>query len=121
KLAFGSMRTVATSLCGSSGRKPNVPAGHRVSADSYPERPRPRPGRQPGRRLARHLGLPAGRKGGLFRGGWGGNEGMRAVVSEAAQGGEGIVEQFTCEQCGQSFPANRMKELFVWHGRTRER
>ena len=31
------------------------------------------------------------------------------------------MEQFTCEQCGQSFPANRMKELFVWHGRTRER
>lgn len=32
-----------------------------------------------------------------------------------------MVEQFTCEQCGQSLPRNRMKELFVWRDRTRER
>jgi DNA-directed RNA polymerase subunit RPC12/RpoP len=32
-----------------------------------------------------------------------------------------MVEQFTCERCGQSLPANRMKELFVWRDRTRER
>jgi hypothetical protein len=32
-----------------------------------------------------------------------------------------MVEQFVCQRCGQSLPQNRMKEVFVWHGRTRVR
>ena len=30
-------------------------------------------------------------------------------------------EQFVCQRCGDSVPDNRMKELFIWHGKTRER
>jgi hypothetical protein len=32
-----------------------------------------------------------------------------------------MAEQFVCERCGCSLPYHRMKELFVWQGRTRER
>jgi hypothetical protein len=32
-----------------------------------------------------------------------------------------MVERFACQRCGESFPQNRMKELFVWEGRTRVR
>lgn len=28
---------------------------------------------------------------------------------------------FVCDQCGGQFPLRQMKEVFVWHGRTRER
>jgi DNA-directed RNA polymerase subunit RPC12/RpoP len=31
------------------------------------------------------------------------------------------MAEFVCGRCGGSFPANRMKELFVWQGRTRDR
>jgi DNA-directed RNA polymerase subunit RPC12/RpoP len=32
-----------------------------------------------------------------------------------------MEEQFVCQRCGESFPQNRMKEVFVWHERTRVR
>jgi hypothetical protein len=32
-----------------------------------------------------------------------------------------MAEHFVCQRCGNSFPYNRMKELFVWRSRTRER
>lgn len=32
-----------------------------------------------------------------------------------------MEETFVCQECGQTFPRRKMKELFVWHGKTRER
>lgn len=32
-----------------------------------------------------------------------------------------MVEQFVCQRCGRSLPQNRMKEVFLWQGRTRVR
>jgi hypothetical protein len=32
-----------------------------------------------------------------------------------------MQEQFVCERCGQSLPHHRMKELFVWQGKSRAR
>jgi hypothetical protein len=30
-------------------------------------------------------------------------------------------ETFVCEECGGTFPLRQMKEVFVWHGKHRDR
>jgi DNA-directed RNA polymerase subunit RPC12/RpoP len=32
-----------------------------------------------------------------------------------------MQEHFVCQRCGRSLALQRMKELFVWQGKTRER
>jgi hypothetical protein len=43
------------------------------------------------------------------------------VGTRAGKGGEEMDATFVCEHCGHSCPDRRMKELFVWQGRTRKR